>query len=91
MFGSSFNVKKYPANNGKHNSGGDDRTRNITDLLLEGVTSSFHIREIFIKARIHCTWLMRKTFAIRNKTKQKKRKRNMKTRMNEMLTCSFIV
>lgn len=29
---SSF--KKYPANNGKHNSDGDDRTRDITQSII---------------------------------------------------------
>lgn len=46
-----------------------------------------------MKAKIHCTWLMRKTFAIwiygikQNKTE--KRKQSMKTRLNEMFTRLF--
>lgn len=63
------------------------------------MTSSFafRIREIFIKAKIHCTWLMRKTFAIwiygikQNKTEKKKTKYENKIERNVHEIISFIV
>lgn len=63
------------------------------------MTSSFafRIREIFMKAKIHCTWLMRKTFAIRihgikqNKTEKKKTKYENKIEGNVHEIISFIV
>lgn len=50
-----------------------------------------------MKAKIHCTWLMRKTFAIRihgikqNKTEKKKTKYENKIERNVHEIISFIV